>query len=43
MSCEKRIKYGEAARIECMAISNNGEFFITGAIDGIIEVHDPVR
>ena len=42
-NCEKRIKYGETARIESVALSHKGEYLITGAVDGIIEVHDPIR
>lgn len=39
---EKKIKYGEEYRIECGVFSNNGKYFATGSVDGIIEVHDPV-
>lgn len=37
----KKVKYGPEFRIDCGAFSNNGKYFATGSIDGIIEIHDP--
>ncbi|KRX06056.1 WD40-repeat-containing domain [Pseudocohnilembus persalinus] len=39
---EKKVKYGEEYRVECVTFSNQGKYMATGSVDGIIEIYDPV-
>lgn len=41
-SIQKVVKYNESMRIEAAAFSHDGNFLVTGSVDGIIEVWDPI-